>query len=170
MTLRRKKKKYKRDCFDLVKCDKKTFKSDKEQLEFLNELGFETVNSVFFDEPEYESVVQYCLTFEEKERSSIPYTIDGLVIKADDLELREQMGYRSKSPRWSVAFKFKSQDATTYLRSVEWTVGRTGKITPVAIFDEVEIDGVNISRATLHNYGYIKERILELMTRLLLQE
>lgn len=146
--------------FDLVKCDKKIFKSDKEQLEFLNELGFETVNSVFFDEPEYESVVQYCLTFEEKERSSIPYTIDGLVIKADDLELREQMGYRSKSPRWSVAFKFKSQDATTYLRSVEWTVGRTGKITPVAIFDEVEIDGVNISRATLHNYGYIKERDL----------
>jgi len=152
--------------FDLIKCDEK-FETDEEQLKFLQGLGFETVNSVYFEQGEYEDLITHCITFEDSKRSLIPYAIDGLVIKIDNLDDREVLGYRSKSPRWACAYKFKSLEAMSYLRTVEWNVGRTGQVTPVAIFDEVDIDNVFITRATLHNMDYINSRDLKINDKIL---
>ena len=152
--------------FDLIKCDEK-FETDEEQLKFLQGLGFETVNSVYFEQGEYEDLITHCITFEDSKRAEIPYAIDGLVIKIDNLDDREVLGYRSKSPRWACAYKFKSLEAMSYLRTVEWNVGRTGQVTPVAIFDEVDIDNVFITRATLHNMDYINSRDLKINDKIL---
>lgn len=152
--------------FDLIKCDEK-FETDEEQLKFLQGLGFETVNSVYFDQCQYEDLITHCITFEDSKRAEIPYAIDGLVVKIDNLDDRKVLGYRSKSPRWACAYKFKSLEAMSYLRTVEWNVGRTGQVTPVAIFDEVDIDNVFITRATLHNMDYINSRDLKINDKIL---
>ncbi len=87
----------------------------------------------------------------EEKRDDLPFEIDGLVIKVDDSELREQLGERSRSPRWAVAFKFPPRQATTRLLAIEVQVGRTGALTPVARLDPVPLSGVTVSNATLHN-------------------
>ncbi|MCI0650375.1 MAG: NAD-dependent DNA ligase LigA, partial [Planctomycetes bacterium] len=94
----------------------------------------------------------------QAERDGLPYEIDGLVIKVDDLELRQRLGARSRSPRWAVAFKFPARQATTRLLDVELQVGRTGAITPVANLEPVPIGGVTVARATLHNPKEIERK------------
>ncbi len=88
-------------------------------------------------------------------RETLPYEIDGVVLKVDDLALREGLGARSKSPRWAVAWKFPAREETTRIRGVEWQVGRTGKLTPVARLEPVAIGGVTVTNATLHNPAQI---------------
>ena len=87
----------------------------------------------------------------EKKRHELAYEIDGMVIKVDDLSLRQQLGEKSRSPRWAIAYKFKAVQETTRLLGIEIQVGRTGALTPVAILDPVRVGGVTVSRATLHN-------------------
>ncbi len=87
----------------------------------------------------------------EKKRDSLPLEIDGLVVKVDDLELRQALGQRSRSPRWAIALKFPARQATTRLETIEIQVGRTGALTPVAHLEPVSIGGVTVRRATLHN-------------------
>ena len=94
----------------------------------------------------------------EKERRTLPYMIDGAVLKFNDFEAQENLGSTSKFPKWAIAYKFHSLDATTELSSVVWQVGKSGQITPVANFKQVDIDGVSITRATLHNYQNIKTK------------
>ncbi len=91
-----------------------------------------------------------------KERDNIPYEIDGVVIKVNDFSLQDRLGYTAKSPRWAIAFKFPARQATTKIESVDFQVGRTGVITPVANLLPVECGGVIISRATLHNFEEVK--------------
>lgn len=141
--------------FELEKAEGKTFKTDVERLEFMQEQGYHVVPYQVFEADEVEELIEYCLTYGEKVRPTIPYMIDGLVIKFDDIELREELGYTSKFPKWSCAFKFESLDATTTLTDVVFQVGKSGQITPVAEFDKVNIGGVNITRATLHNFSNI---------------
>lgn len=146
--------------FDLVKAEGITFEKDTEQLEFLKEQGFNVVPyKLFKNTPEgIKELVQYCLTYNKEVRPTIPHMIDGLVLKFNNLAVREALGYTSKFPRWGFAFKFDSLDATTKLLNIVETVGKSGQITPNGIFEPVEIDGVTIQKASLANYDNIKER------------
>jgi DNA ligase (NAD+) len=94
----------------------------------------------------------------EANRASHDYLIDGAVVKIDDMRTREALGYTEKFPRWAVAFKFEAEEATTVLREVTWEVGRTGKLTPVALVEPVDIAGVTVQRCTLNNAGDIARK------------
>ncbi len=91
----------------------------------------------------------------EKEREELPYEIDGVVFKVNDLKARERLGTRTSNPRWAIAYKFEPQRRTTKLKDVKFQVGRTGKITPVALLEPVQIGGVEVKRASLHNQSEI---------------
>lgn len=94
------------------------------------------------------------------ERSSLDYLIDGAVVKLTDMRTREKLGYTDKFPRWAVAFKFEAEETTTVLESVSWEVGRTGKLTPVARVEAVELAGVTVQNCTLNNLGDIERKNL----------
>jgi len=102
-----------------------------------------------------DEVIKYCLSWQNR-RDSLEYEIDGIVVKVDDYKLRNELAETSKSPRWAVAYKFPAHQATTIVEKIEFGVGRTGIITPVAILKPVECAGVTISRSTLHNFDEIE--------------
>lgn len=97
----------------------------------------------------------------KEERNSLDILTDGLVIKINDMTTREVLGYTQKFPRWAVAYKFEAEEVTTKLLDVEWNVGRTGKVTPTAILEPVDIGGVTVKRATLNNWDDIKRKKVE---------
>lgn len=107
------------------------------------------------------AVIDYCREFEEK-RNELPYEIDGMVIKVNDLDLQDAMGMTTHHPRWAIAYKFKARQATSKLRNVEFNVGRTGSVTPVAKIDPVFISGVTVSSVSLFNEDVIKEKDLKI--------
>ena len=115
-----------------------------------------------------QGVIDYCLAFESG-RDDLPYEIDGMVIKVNNLHLQEEMGMTSHHPRWAIAFKFKARQATTKLRSVEFQVGRTGAVTPVAKLDPVYLGGVTVSSISIHNEEYIKEKDLKMGDTVLIE-
>nr|WP_294902418.1 NAD-dependent DNA ligase LigA [uncultured Lacibacter sp.] len=106
-------------------------------------------------------VIAYCNEFEQK-RDDLPYEIDGMVIKVNDLQLQDKMGMTSHHPRWAIAYKFKARQGTSKLRAVEYQVGRTGAVTPVAKIDPVAIGGVTVTSISLHNQDFIAEKDLML--------
>ena len=108
-----------------------------------------------------QEVIDYCNEFEQK-RDTLPYEIDGMVIKVNDLQLQDQMGMTSHHPRWAIAYKFKARQGTSKLRAVEYQVGRTGAVTPVAKIDPVAIGGVTVTSISLHNQDFIAEKDLML--------
>ncbi|MCM2266850.1 MAG: NAD-dependent DNA ligase LigA [Elusimicrobiales bacterium] len=115
-----------------------------------------------------EEVLAVYAEYAEK-RFALPYEIDGLVIKVDSLRQRGLLGFTSKSPRWAVAFKYPAQQATTALKAVEFSVGRTGAITPVASLEPVKCAGVTISSATLHNFDEIARLGLRIGDRVVIE-
>ncbi|MBI2951216.1 NAD-dependent DNA ligase LigA, partial [bacterium] len=127
-----------------------------QNLERLTEMGF-PVNSEWSLCRSIEEVVAFWRTWEER-RDGLPYDIDGVVVKVDDLRQQARLGSTSKSPRWAIAFKFKARQATTRLREIVLQVGRTGVVTPVAILEPVLLGGTTVSRATLHNEDEIRRR------------
>ncbi len=102
-----------------------------------------------------EEAINFCLYW-ERERETLDYEVDGVVIKVNSFALQDELGSTRKSPRWAVAYKFPAQQATTKIANIEFSVGRTGIITPVAILEPVECGGVTISRATLHNFDELE--------------
>ena len=102
-------------------------------------------------------VLDFCNSWEEK-REELPFEIDGVVVKVNDLNLQTALGNTAKSPRWAIAYKFKAKQATTLLKAIHLQVGRTGTVTPVAVLEPVFLAGSTISRATLHNEDEIKRR------------
>ncbi len=104
-----------------------------------------------------EEVIKYIEEYSEK-RSSLPYDIDGIVIKVDDMNLYDKLGYTSKTPRWAIAYKFPPEEVVTKLTDIIFTVGRTGKITPNAVLEPVRVAGSVVQRATLHNEDFIMDK------------
>jgi DNA ligase (NAD+) len=115
-----------------------------------------------------EGVIHYCLEY-EAQKDQLPYEIDGMVIKVNDLLLQEKMGMTTHHPRWAIAYKFKARQATSSLRNVEFQVGRTGAVTPVAKIDPVPIGGVTVSSISLHNEDFIREKNLLIGDRVLVE-
>ena len=96
-----------------------------------------------------------------EKRPSLAYDIDGIVIKVDDMDMYDKLGYTSKTPRWAIAYKFPPEEVITKLTDIIYTVGRTGKITPNAVLEPVRVAGSLVQRATLHNEDFIREKDLK---------
>lgn len=105
----------------------------------------------------------------EAQRKVIDVLTDGAVVKVNDARLREEMGFTDKFPRWAMAYKFEAEEVTTLLKDVIWQVGRTGKLTPLALLEPVELGGATVSRATLNNYGDIRRKDVKLGSRVLVR-
>ncbi len=105
----------------------------------------------------------------EKERKTIDVLTDGAVIKVNEVKTREEMGYTDKFPRWALAYKFEAEEVTTIVNGVVWQVGRTGKLTPLALLEPVELGGATVSRATLNNYGDIVRKDVKIGSRVLVR-
>ena len=129
------------------------------QLEFLkkiNDWGFST-NSLSLKLKSLEQIEKQHKKIDNL-RSTLDYDIDGLVYKVNDLKLQKRLGNTSNAPRWAIAYKFSAEKATTKIRNITIQVGRTGAITPVAKVDPVNVGGVVVSNATLHNEDEIKRK------------
>lgn len=116
-----------------------------------------------------DEVIQYCKSWKDK-RDSLPYEIDGMVIKVNSLRQQEILGFTSKSPRWAIAYKFPAEQKTTVVEDIIVRVGRTGIITPTAVFTPVRIAGSTVSRASLHNEDYIKEKDIHIGDTVVIQK
>lgn len=134
-----------------------------EQLDLLRQFGFPVTNVATFHKS-IEEAIETCQSWEQR-RSDLPFEIDGMVIKLDDLDLAEDLGYAGKDPRGAIAFKFPAQVVTTRLLNIGVNVGRTGVLTPYAMLDAVDIGGVIVKQATLHNFDYIAEKDIRLGDR-----
>jgi DNA ligase (NAD+) len=108
-----------------------------------------------------DEVIAFCADY-EKQRETLPYEIDGVVVKIDNIEQQRKLGFTSRAPRWAIAYKYPARQATTRVESVEVQVGRTGALTPVAKLVPVEVGGVTVSRATLHNEDEIERLGLQI--------
>lgn len=125
-------------------------------LDELDRLGFKT-NHERMRVGDIEGVLEYIEKW-TKQREQLSYDIDGIVIKVNDIEQQDEMGYTQKSPRWAIAYKFPAEEVVTKLQDIELSIGRTGVVTPTAILDPVRVAGTTVSRASLHNEDLIHER------------
>jgi DNA ligase (NAD+) len=130
-------------------------------LEMLWELGFRSPNKEKKVLKGIQAVIDYCQAFEEG-RDDLPYEIDGMVIKVNDFELHDVLGMTTHHPRWAIAYKFKARQATSKLLRVEYQVGRTGNIGPVAKIEPVAVGGTTITSVSLFNEDLIKEKDLQI--------
>lgn len=128
-------------------------KTQEESLKFLRELGFVTNYKLNTTASNAEEIIRDIKALGEI-RKSLPYEIDGVVLKVNNLEDEDKLGYTARVPRWGIAYKFPAEEVLTTLKEIKFTVGRTGKITPNAIFSPVHVAGSLISKATLHNEDY----------------
>lgn len=132
------------------------FTRHSESLNYIETLGFKTNKERRICHG-IEEVINYINEYTNK-RSSLPYDIDGIVIKVDEFKYYDRLGYTAKTPKWAIAYKFPPEEVITKLRDIVYTVGRTGKITPNAVLDPVRVAGSLVSRATLHNEDFINEK------------
>lgn len=136
-------------------------------LDVLRDCGFR-INDLTRVCPDIDSAIEH-FNFLAEKRHELSYEIDGLVIKVNSLDLQERLGSKARSPRWAIARKFPALQATTTLRDVVFNVGRTGAVTPVALLDPVNVGGVTVSRATLHNQDEIIRKDLKINDQVLVQ-
>lgn len=125
-------------------------------LDKLSHLGF-SVNKHRMVSSSMEDIWQFIQEI-ELDRAQLPYDIDGIVIKVDDLAMQEELGFTVKAPRWAIAYKFPAEEKEAEILSVDWTIGRTGVVTPTANLRPVQLAGTTVSRATLHNVDYIAQK------------
>jgi len=141
--------------------------SQEELLGYLNKLGF-SINPLTKSCGNISMVIEHFAHLQDI-RQTLPYDIDGMVVKVNSFDLQQRLGSKARSPRWAIAAKFSATQATTILQDVEFQVGRTGAITPVAILEPVNVGGVVVSRATLHNSGEINRKDLMIGDQVLIQ-
>ncbi|CEP82044.1 NAD-dependent DNA ligase LigA [Paraclostridium sordellii] len=154
--------------FNLEYIQNERFKTHSQSLEYLSNLGFK-VSPNFKICKTIEDVIEH-IEYWTVNRSDLSFEIDGMVIKVNELEEREQMGYTAKSPRWAIAYKFPAEQKKTKLKDIIVEVGRTGTITPTAILEPVRLAGTVVARATLHNEDYINEKDIRIGDTVLVQK
>lgn len=154
--------------FNLEYIENTNLKSHSESLEYLKNLGFK-VSTDYKVCSNIDGVIEH-IEYWTENRSKLPFEIDGMVIKVNDLQQREIMGYTAKSPRWAIAYKFPAEQKKTKLIDIIVEVGRTGTITPTAILEPVRLAGTTVSRATLHNEDYINEKDIKIGDTVLVQK
>ena len=135
-----------------------------QQIEFLKNNRFKT--GVLFKSDDMEKIIA---EIDKVDRASLDFAIDGMVIKVDDGAARAALGYTDKFPKWAMAFKFEAEETTTELLDVVWQVGKTGKLTPLAILEPVELCGATVKRATLNNYGDIQRKDVTIGSRVFIR-
>ena len=137
--------------------DKYGIKTQGESLAFLKELGFKTNYNLNGLAKDVNDIINYIDDLGSK-RSNLPFEIDGVVLKVNSLEDEAKLGFTERVPRWGIAYKFPAEEVLTTLKEIKFTVGRTGKITPNALFSPVHVAGSIISKATLHNEDYCLDK------------
>lgn len=157
------------DCYlyNIGYMDSYTVGSQKEVFDFLKANRFKVYPYLKFAK-NFEEIKE-CIMEIGKLRKEIDVLTDGVVIKVNDFRTREVLGFTNKFPRWALAYKFEAEEYTTVVKEVEWNVGRTGKVTPTALLEPVDIDGVTVSRATLNNYDDIERKRVELGSRVIIR-
>ncbi len=154
--------------FNVQKIEGKEFNSHFEELNYLKKLGF-NVNPVLIPCNNIPEAIEAIKKI-GNERENLTFGIDGAVIKVDDLKLREKMGTTSKVPRWAIAYKYPPEQKETKLKDIVCQVGRTGAITPMAILEPVRVAGSTISKTTLHNEDFIKEKDIRIGDTIVVQK
>lgn len=134
--------------------------TQEETLQHLSHLGF-SVNQKYLVSSSMTDIWKFIEDISKK-RDQLPYDIDGIVIKVNNLAIQEELGFTVKAPRWAIAYKFPAEEKEAEILSVDWTVGRTGVVTPTANLTPVQLAGTTVSRATLHNVDYIAEKDIRL--------
>ena len=145
-------------CYSILFCPDKNFSSQQQMHDFLRQNGFQTGEyfKICDDQTELMDEIEKV----DRIKSSLDVMIDGMVIKINDTQYRDEIGFTAKFPRWAMAYKFASTEATTRLLSVSWQVGRSGRVTPIANLEPVELAGATIKRATLNNIDDIRKKNL----------
>ncbi len=154
-------------CYSVGYIENAPFDTHSQMLDFLRDNHFPV--STFTQKADSIAEIITIVNKAEQARSSLDYLIDGAVIKINSYAVREQLGFTQKFPRWAVAYKFAADEKTTTLLDVIWQVGRTGKITPGAVLEPVDIGGVSVSRATLNNIGDIQRKKLKKSARVFIR-
>ena len=142
--------------YTLIDPDRFNVKTQHEAIAFMHDLGF-TTNPSSEVASDMQAIDAY-ITKYTSDRDALPYGIDGIVLKVNDLALQAQLGNTVKVPRWEIAYKFPPEEAETVIHEIVWTVGRTGVVTPTAVMDPVQLAGTTVSRATLHNADMIHDK------------
>lgn len=145
----------------------RAFKDHREMIAFLRENRFHV--SEFIEYYRDDEALLTALDRIEQQRPTLDYLIDGAVIKVCDYAYREELGYTDRFPRWALAYKFEAEETTSKLLDVKWEVGRTGKLTPAAVLEPVELGGVTVKAATLNNEGDIKRKQLRINANVFLR-
>ena len=153
--------------FNLESDDNKEFNTHSKSLDYLKKIGFKTSDYRLTDN--ISEVITIIHTI-EKERDSLPYEIDGVVIKINDLAQRELLGHTSKNPKWAIAYKFSATEVETRLNDISIQVGRTGVLTPIAELESVPVAGSVVSRATLHNEDNIKMKDIRIGDKVIIRK
>ncbi|NMB56096.1 MAG: NAD-dependent DNA ligase LigA [Leptolinea sp.] len=153
--------------YDVVDSDGEVPHTQWELLKYLKALGFPVSDQVEYC-PDIEAVIRSCVKRAEN-RDTLTFEVDGAVIKINDLDLADSLGFVGKDPRGAMAFKFPAREVTTRLNNIGVNVGRTGVLTPYAILEPVEIGGVIVKQATLHNFDFIAEKDVRIGDRVLLK-
>lgn len=152
--------------FDVLKGELGLDRHD-ETLEKLQSLGFKVSKTKTYDK--VEDIVVFCMEAEE-ERHVLSFDIDGLVVKVNEFNLRDQLGVKAKSPKWAIAYKFPAEEKETVIKDILLQVGRTGVITPKAEFEPVTVAGSVVTYATLHNQDFIREKDIRIGDHVLIQK
>lgn len=146
--------------YSLADAGETGIESHSEALNYLEKVGFKT-NKERKKCSSIEEVIEYVTAWHTK-RPDLSYDIDGIVIKVDETEQQEQLGFTAKSPRWAIAYKFPAEEVATKLLDIELNIGRTGVVTPTAILEPVRVAGTTVGRASLHNEDLIREKDIKL--------
>ncbi len=153
--------------FNIQAMEKTNILTHSEGLEYLKELGFKT--SIYTMCNTMEEVIKQCEVWSVK-RKDLSFDIDGLVVKVNNLNQREELGTKTKSPRWAIAYKFPAEQQETVVKDIIIQVGRTGALTPTAILEPVKVAGSIIGRATLHNEDNIREKDIRIGDKVIIQK